>query len=52
MGIGLSDFADRVEIIDQGNDVLIRIDDINSIKLKNVTDVNHVTINDFVLFGG
>jgi Ca2+-binding RTX toxin-like protein len=52
MGITAADFASRVDIIDQGADVLIRIDDVNTIKLKSVADVNHVTINDFVLFGG
>lgn len=51
MGIGSADFANRVDIIDQGNDVLLRIDDINTIKLKNVSDVNSVTVSDFVLFG-
>ncbi len=52
MGITAANFANRVDIIDKGEDILIRVDDSNTIKLKDVADVHSVTINDFVLFGG
>ena len=52
MGISAANFGDRVDIIDHGNDVLIRVDDTNTIRLKDVSNIHDVTINDFVLFGG
>ncbi len=52
MGIGVADFISRVDIIDQGNDVLVRVDDSNTIRLKGVGNVSDVTFSDFVLFGG
>ncbi|MEQ1716359.1 MAG: cadherin-like domain-containing protein, partial [Hyphomicrobium sp.] len=50
MLITAANFNAHVTIADTGNDVLVTIDSVNTIRMRNIANVGDVTVSDFVLF--